>query len=211
MDLDGTLADSLGALSQVYERFLSSVGREGEGSNAEFNTLNGLRLDDIVAHLQQAHHIEGSSADDLLSLYRDLLARGMLTVQPAPGAAQLLHAARLNGWATCVVTSARSDEARRWLGKTGLNSLVLHVVGGEMVANGKPDPECYRTGLTLCDAVPGASIAVEDSALGAESAIAAGVRTFFIVPDGGACGPAAPLGTAGVVSHLRDVERELGR
>jgi HAD superfamily hydrolase (TIGR01509 family) len=209
LDLDGTLADSIGPLFQVYEQFLARVGREGAGSRAEFNELNGPRIDEVVARLRLTHHLGDSSADVLSSLYRKLLAKGMLAVRPAPGAAELLLAARRSGWATCVVTSGRSDEARRWLAGAGLDSLLDHVVGGEMVRKGKPDPESYRTALTLCDAEPAASIAVEDSVAGAEAAIAAGVRTFFMVAESDAGQRLAPPGTAGTVSHLQDVECEL--
>jgi HAD superfamily hydrolase (TIGR01509 family) len=199
----------LSALFRVYEQFLVRVGREGAGNRDEFNELNGPRLDEVVARLRQTHHLDDWPSHDLSSLYRELLAKGMRTVRPAPGAAELLLAARLNGWTTCVVTSGGSHEARRWLADVGLAPLVDHVVGGEMVKNGKPDPESYCTALWLCDAEPRASIAVEDSLPGAEAAITAGVRTFFMVGESHGGRHSAPPGTAGIVARLKDVEREL--
>jgi HAD superfamily hydrolase (TIGR01509 family) len=210
LDLDGTLADSIDVMYGVYEQFLTRVGRHGTASATEFDELNGPRLEVVVARLQRNHHLDHAPMEDLLLLYRQLLAEAMLTARPAPGAQDLLARARLKGWATCVVTSSSSDLTSRWLVESGLAGLVDHVVGGEMVRSGKPNPESYRTGLTLCGAQPGASIAVEDSIPGAQSAIAAGIRTFFIVANERG-DHSAPPGAMGVVRHLSELAKELDR
>jgi HAD superfamily hydrolase (TIGR01509 family) len=146
-----------------------------------------------------------------LLLYRALLDEAMLAARPAPGAKELLTRALQSGWTTCVVTSSSSELTRRWLAESGLDGLVEHVVGGEMVRNGKPNPESYQTGLAFCDAEPGASIAVEDSMPGAQSAIAAGIRTFVIVPSNRTGEYLAPPGAVGVVRHLSELAGELDR
>ena len=210
LDLDGTLADSLGVMYSVYEQFLVRVGRAGAATTKEFNELNGPRLEEVVEHLRTTHGLD-VPVDELLSMYREVLDGVMLAVRPSVGAEALLTKAHRGGWSTCVVTSGRSDLTRRWLVVWGLEALVDHVVGGEMVERGKPDPECYLTGLALCDADPGVSLAVEDSIPGAQAAIAAGIRTLFIVPIGHREPSSAPPGAAGVVRRLADVAEELDR
>lgn len=210
LDLDGTLADSLGVMYDVYETFLARVGRPGVATATEFAELNGPRLEEVVARLRQTHGLEDLSVEDLLTVYREVLDAAMLAVRPAMGAEALLITARQGGWSTCVVTSGGSRPTRQWLSVSGLESLVDHVVGGDMVQKGKPDPEFYLAGLALCNADPGASVAVEDSVPGAQAAIAAGIRTFLIAHSGDGQ-TVAPPGTAGVVRRLADVEAELGR
>lgn len=211
LDLDGTLADSLGVMYSVYEQFLERVGRAGAATTNEFNELNGPRLEEVVERLRTTHGLDELRTDELLSMYREVLDGAMLAVRPSAGAEALLTKAHRGGWSTCVVTSGRSDLTRRWLVVSGLEALVDHVVGGEMVGRGKPDPECYLTGLALCDADPGVSLAVEDSVPGAQAAIAAGIRTLFIVPIGDGEPSSAPPGAAGVVRRLADVAEELDR
>lgn len=211
LDLDGTLADSLGVMYRVYEQFLERVGRAGAATTDEFNELNGPRLEEVVARLRTTHRLGDLPTDELLSVYREVLDAAMLAVRPSAGAEALLLKAHRGGWSTCVVTSGRSDVTRRWIGVSGLEALVDHVVGGEMVRRGKPDPECYLTGLALCDANPGVSLAVEDSVPGARAAIAAGIRTLFIVPIGDGEPPLAPPGGAFVIRGLADVAEELDR
>jgi HAD superfamily hydrolase (TIGR01509 family) len=210
LDLDGTLADSLGVMYSVYAQFLARVGRAGDATAKEFAALNGPRLEEVVIRLREAHRLDDSSVEELLLLYREVLEEAMLAVRPSLGAEALLTKARRDGWSTCVVTSSRSDLTRRWLGVSGLERLVDHVVGGEMVRKGKPDPESYLAGLALCDADPQASVAVEDTVLGAQAAIAAGIRTLFLDPSGDG-EPPPPPGVAGVVQGLADVAAELDR
>src|SRR5271166_2066937 len=54
LDLDGTLADSLGVLRRVYFCFLREFNQEG--SDAEFDRLNGPKLSEIVGALQKKYH-----------------------------------------------------------------------------------------------------------------------------------------------------------
>ena len=81
-----------------------------------------------------------------------------------------------------VATSTQTDRARGFLHRTGLLDHFDHVIGGDRVARRKPDPEIY---LKLADrlGVPAtATIAFEDSDVGARAALAAGA-TVVQVPD----------------------------
>jgi phosphoglycolate phosphatase-like HAD superfamily hydrolase len=58
LDLDGTLADSLGVLRRSYFRFLREFNQEG--SDAEFDRLNGPKLSEIIGTLQREYHLPRS-------------------------------------------------------------------------------------------------------------------------------------------------------
>jgi HAD superfamily hydrolase (TIGR01509 family) len=177
LDLDGTLADSLPALRRVYDDFLAQSGHSG--SDAEFNSLNGPPLADIVARLVKAHGL-GGAPEDWLARYRDILASAHAAAPPRAGAITMLERARTLGWMIAVVTSAPHDVARAWLRGAGLAALIDHVVGGDEVKRGKPDPEPYRLALSRvgCDAA--VSLAVEDSITGAQAALGAGLPTWLL-------------------------------
>jgi HAD superfamily hydrolase (TIGR01509 family) len=177
LDLDGTLADSLPALRAAYFTFLSSYG--AVGSDDEFQSLNGLPLNNVIGRLQQAHELS-KETDTLLCRYLDLIAVAHSIAEPAIGAASLLAAARNKGWLTGVVTSAPRQIPTDWLSKSGLAGLIDAVVGSDDVDSGKPSPAPYQLALTKLDCSPSRSIAVEDSPIGAKSAIDAGLNTFVI-------------------------------
>jgi len=207
LDLDGTLADSLGAMRDVYTQFLAGFGCEG--TNAEFTALNGPPLPEVVRLLMERHRLPGSHGD-LLEQYLALLDEVYSQVPAAPGAANLVRDACSAGWATVVVTSAPSALAHNWLRATGIEDSIDAVVGGEMVARGKPHPDPYIAGLAAVGADAARSLAVEDSQQGVTAALAAGVPTLYYRPDARARTESEePIGVIAVVGHLDDVAGRL--
>lgn len=203
LDLDGTLADSLNVMRAVYERFLKSYARRG--GDAEFDSLNGPPLPEVVRRLAATHGLV-EPFDDLLAVYRGLVVDAYDAVQPMPGAVEVVETARRQGWIVGVVTSNGRDAARRWLARTGLASGVDVLVTGEDVVRGKPAPDPYRTALQKGGCAAARSIAVEDSAQGARAAVAAGLRTFGLGISGANAWPDGVQAIAGLAQLLPIVE-----
>lgn len=180
LDLDGTLADSLGVMKDVYFRFMASVGRAG--SDAEFDRLNGPPLDEGVRILKEIHGLDTPLAE-LRTRYHALADSVYLSAPPARDARALLESAKQRGWTTGVVTSNTEARARAWLGRVGLDGLVGMVIGGDSVANGKPAPDPYALALRRAGCEARDALAVEDSVQGAASALAAGIPTLALVRD----------------------------
>ncbi|MBL6945319.1 MAG: HAD-IA family hydrolase [Rhodospirillales bacterium] len=198
LDLDGTLADSLGVMRAVYRRFLDQFGKSG--SDAEFYSLNGPPMAEVVTCLVRNHGIN-RQVDDAIEIYRGLVAAAYLDVIPCAGAEELLRLAGARGMPVGVVTSNNAELTRTWLRAVGLEAMVDAIVGGDEVARGKPDPEPYLAMLERAGCVASASLAVEDSPTGARAAIAAGIPTLFVA----GANSDAPSGIAGRVDGLRGV------
>jgi HAD superfamily hydrolase (TIGR01509 family) len=175
LDLDGTLADSLSLMREVYRLFLEKYSRTP--SNDEFDAMNGPPLVEVVKSLAIIHGLD-STLEDLLSEYNCLIDNVYGLVSPSPNARALLEEARKRGWVIGIVTSNDEKRTREWLNKNGLISLVDSVVTGTDVTNGKPEPDPYLLALERSGCVASLAIAVEDSPQGAQSAIRAGLRTF---------------------------------
>lgn len=204
LDLDGTLADSLGVMRAVYGRFLEGFSRPA--SDGEFASLNGPPLAEVVRRLAATHGLE-RPLDDLLAAYRRLIVEAYDSVAPMPGAMEVLEAARRHAWTVGVVTSNGRETVRGWLARAGLAPLVEIAVTGEDVVHGKPAPDPYRVALQRGRCEAGASIAVEDSPQGARAAVAAGLRTFGLGASTGAAGwPDGVLGIARLTQLLPHLE-----
>ena len=200
LDLDGTLADSMPVMRQVYFDFLARLGRQG--SDPDFDSVVGYTLLDTVKLLKERHDLAQPPLS-LLALYNDLVDEVYIThARPFAGAAQLLAAARGRGVFTAVVTSATRRVPELWLEHNQLDGLVSTVVAADDVARGKPDPEPYQRALTLAGIDPGQALAVEDSTNGARAAIAAGIPTYIVGPAG--LRPEVP-GAAGTVESLAEL------
>lgn len=181
LDLDGTLADSLDALKATYFSFLEGYG--AKGNDAEFTALNGVPLVTIIDRLKAKHDL-ADATDALLARYAKLIEVAHRSAKPAAGAATVLEISRARGWRVAVVTSTPHWLAMNWIARAGLRTLIDAVVGGDDVSSGKPSPEPYILALTRLDGVAARSLAVEDSPLGAQAAVAAGIPTLAIAhPD----------------------------
>lgn len=204
LDFDGTLADSLPVMRDAYDRFLAA--HQVAGSEAEFQSLSGPPLAEIVGRLQERHRLV-PPPEELLQQYRALLASAQPLIRPNAGARHLLAAAHERAYRVAVVTSADSAAIAAWLARHDLQALVAGVVGGDSVSRGKPDPEPYEHALRLLGCAARSSIAIEDSPVGAAAAVAAGLRTYVLRPL------AAPTlawpAVAGFIGNLSEATRLL--
>lgn len=81
-----------------------------------------------------------------------------------------------------VATSTHQEHSIPELKKQGIFSYFQEVVTGDMVLNGKPDPEIYRTACEKLGIRPEDALALEDSYNGIRSAYRAGMKVMMI-PD----------------------------
>jgi HAD superfamily hydrolase (TIGR01509 family) len=177
LDLDGTLADSLSVMKLAYRQFLEQFQREP--SDAEFESLNGPPLSEVVRRLKIAHAIKEDEGT-LLSSYSGIVALAYAGVKPSPGAVYLLSRSREHHCTIGIVTSNTRKSTQTWLDTVNLSHMIDFIVSGEDVTRGKPDPEPYLIAVkqTSCNATE--IVAIEDSPQGASSAVGAGLRTFVL-------------------------------
>ena len=204
LDLDGTLADSLGVMKDVYRRFMTGEGRTP--TDAEFNRLNGPTISEGVRVLKLTHGLAAPHAE-LLARYQALVEEVYMSVMPREGARALLEAAKGRGLTVAVVTSNGETRTRAWLARAGFGGLIDVVVGGDAVARGKPAPDPYLAALKCARCAAADARAVEDSPQGAIAARAAGIATLALASD--RHGPGTwPAGVIFVAS-LADVQRRI--
>lgn len=203
IDLDGTLADSLAALKEAYFSVLTKLG--AQGSEAEFQRLNGPPLANIIEILQDTHRLPGDAAE-LMALYSHMIRKAHESAAPAYGAPLLLDRAQRKGWRVAVVTSSPRRSAEEWLTRNGLSKLVDVVVGGDEVTQGKPASEPYDLALALLHCIPSESLAVEDSRKGAISAVAAGLSTWVMADPSDRSGWPVEVN---FIDHLTDLIEKL--
>src|SRR5579862_6085635 len=143
-DLDGTLADSDGALRQAFCDFAAGFGREVR--DADFAVLHGPPVPILVAQLKRDWALPQKPAE-LLQRYNHMIDSAFLNIPPASGAMGTLEAAAHHGWTVGVVTSNAGARSRAWLARNKLMPFIEIVVGGDEVCLGKPQPEPYRVAL----------------------------------------------------------------
>ena len=103
-------------------------------------------------------------------------------IVPKPGLPELLDWLEAQRIAKGVATSTRHARACVKLSRTGILSRFVTVVGGDQVANGKPDPEIFLAVADRLGVAPGQCLVLEDSEPGFRAACRAGMPSI-IVPD----------------------------
>lgn len=203
LDLDGTLSDSMGFLRELYYKFVASHG--GQGSEAEFADLAGKTFTDGLAILRRNHGLT-ESAEEIGAQFMALAGENSSErLRPTPGAVELVTEAARRGVHVAVVTSARQAVAEAFLARFGLSQAVAQVVAAESVGRGKPDPEPYALALARSGLAAELGLAVEDTAVGAASATAAGLSTWIMAPLGPPEGILEMPGVAGSVKRLDEL------
>ena len=76
-DFDGVVVDSISVLKSVYYDFLNQFGKTG--SDAEFESLNGPTIKEIVSILKNKYELE-ESLKALLDKYNGLLTEAYSSV-----------------------------------------------------------------------------------------------------------------------------------
>jgi len=176
-DLDGTLADSIHAMWQIFEAFHARHGVVT--TRDEFNKYNGVSLEQAVAELRLLHSIK-TPLDEMIGTYLAQVDRAYAEVLPVAGATELLAGLKEHGVFVALVTSNSRVRVDAWLAKQKLAELFEHVVCVEETSNAKPHPEPYLNAFAVFGGAAEDVCVIEDSALGAQAGCAAGLRTIII-------------------------------
>ena len=178
-DMDGTLVDTDHLHFAAFQTILKPHGIEIDWATyrqfimGKSNAVVGAKL---FPHLPSGRHEEILSAKE--AEYRTLVE----TLEPAAGLMDLLDWADHHGVAAAVVTNAPRDSADHVLAALGIRSRFKAVITASEVANHKPHPMPYLTGLKVLGGDLSRSVAFEDSSAGVTSAAAAGLPVVGIAP-----------------------------
>lgn len=182
IDLDNTLIDSLPALFQVYQRFLTHHGKKG--TKEEFDKLIGPSIEEIAEKLRVQYNLPGTSKE-LSNLYVTMIMlQGFQGTELFPGARFFLEEAKRRKMALGLVTSGTKPLVKQCLDPLGITDLFDVVVTAEDVKRAKPDPELYRVALTLLQVAPQEVVVIEDASAGVKAAREAGIEKIAVITHG---------------------------
>ena len=176
-DMDGTLVDSERIHWQAWKKTLAVHGLDVP-DYGDFKKYVGVSDE----HMAQEFSDQAASALDPAQLVFGK-CRNYLELVPQidllPGARQTLDRWR-GRYPLAIASSSPHSELVAILGHHGLKDRFDHVVGGDMVARKKPDPEIYTTVVGLLGLSPSDCIAFEDSQSGVAAAKEAGLVAIAV-------------------------------
>jgi HAD superfamily hydrolase (TIGR01509 family) len=175
-DLDGTLIDTESLALATGMAAFAAVGQPVEESF--MHTLVGV--DNPTANARIMARYPQLDFTLLHQFWREGFDRGVETaLQLKPGVADLLPALILP---KAVATSSERNAALYKIGRAGLAPHFPHVVSRDDVKSPKPAPDAFLRAAELLGVDPARCVAFEDSEIGSEAAMAAGMYVIQ-VPD----------------------------
>jgi beta-phosphoglucomutase-like phosphatase (HAD superfamily) len=176
LDFDGTMADTVTPLADIYAAFTQRIGAEGAPSFAE---ANGADLGELIQGLARRF----APQLDPRALWEDYWSRvadAVIAARPCDGLLPLLDWARDRAWKIGIASSSRTALIERWLRRQKLDRYVDDIVGADRAARSKPHPDIYLALLQRLGIAAENCIAIEDSASGVAAARAAQIAVVRI-------------------------------
>lgn len=208
-DCDGVLVDSEGISNAVLADALSRLGLSISAQEAH-DRYRGMFLSEIRADAERRLGSE-LPADFLETFERDREDAFRASLQPVPGAASAVRGVRAMGCDVCVASQGRLSKTELTLSICGMRELFGRdaLFSAHSVARGKPAPDLFLHAAQMMGFAPGQCVVVEDTMIGVQAALAAGMRAIAYAADGD--GAAFRSAGVAVVGALEDVPGELGR
>jgi HAD superfamily hydrolase (TIGR01509 family) len=178
-DMDGLLIDSERIIMQGCIAAAKQIGITY--TQAQYTELVGrvwadstrIMIEQLGSEANLNHVMQGLNAylDDINHVFP--LKKGALA---------LLQHYQAQGVICSVASSSPMPHITHRLSQIGVLDFFSHLTSGQEVAKGKPNPDIYLLALKKLGLPAEECIAFEDSELGAQAAIAAGLRVV-VVPD----------------------------
>ncbi len=194
-DLDGTLVrtERLKALSYGHAaREITGEVESEQRAMEAFRDVVGLARSEVAPHIVEAAGLERAAAARMeetgtsvpwqaylqvrLAIYREMVSDpDVLLENQWPESVAVLRAARSLGCDTALATASPCATVRRILDVLGLDGEFDFIATGDDVERNKPAPEIYELVARELDRPVEECLVVEDSAVGVEAALAAGM------------------------------------
>ncbi len=178
-DMDGVLVDNMAYHKDAWFEFCRRYGFYM--TDEEFtNFVSGRVSKEVLEYLfkkplspEEVQQYTEEKEEIYRRIYRPYIT-------PTKGLVEFLQALKAKDVVIAVGTSAPASNIDFTLVTTGLKAYFDKIVDASFVKKGKPDPEIYLKAAELLQVLPQHCVVVEDSLLGIQAGIRAGMKVIGI-------------------------------
>ncbi len=179
-DCDGVLVDSEEIQARIILELAGALGFSLPGSEA-LERFRGAKMADVVRLIED--QIGRTTPADFVQAVRsrqaEVFASELRSVDGIHAALAGLPVAR------CVASSGPPEKIRHSLALTGLlESFGDHIFSSYDIGSWKPAPDLFLHAARTMGAAPHGCVVVEDSVVGVQAGVAAGMRVLGFAPAG---------------------------
>lgn len=174
-DFDGTLVNTFRANYEAYKRSFDDCGLII--TEEEYHDCFGFRFDDFMKTMNITDAKIKQRIRQLKSEYYPQFFEHLIINQPL---LTFLQAFKKKGSFTALASTARRENLMNAINYIGAANAFTYICAGEDVTYGKPNPEIYVNILRRFNVKPEEALVFEDSEVGIEAAINAGINYMKI-------------------------------
>ncbi len=177
-DMDGVVVDSMPDHIESWKKALSTVGITV--TDLEIYLMEGMTGEETIKELinKKNKSLSDESIRSVLKLKRKIF-NDIFTVKLMKGSKELLLELHRLNYRLALVTGTRLEVVKKVL-QMGLDDVFKIVITGEMVSNGKPNPEPYLKAVNELGINKEDCLVVENAPAGITSAKNAGLTCFAV-------------------------------
>jgi HAD superfamily hydrolase (TIGR01509 family) len=210
-DCDGVLVDSEPIINRTHAQVLTACGYPITEDEllARFCGMSDAEMLATIEH-EWGRTLPSSYAERVGAIIEEGFGQSLVAIE---GVAEALDSLRLP---VCVASSGVPEQIRRKLELTGLLARFGEdLFSATMVARGKPAPDLFLYAAQQLATAPKRCLVIEDSPLGIEAAIAAGMTAIGFC-GGSHCGPEhgdrlLSRGAALVIADMRELSTAMAK
>lgn len=183
-DMDGVILDTETTVTKCWIAAAIQLGMDVEAvKQASLDVIGKNQASIIELYDSRFSSVEGYSFDKLFKIERTFFeAEARRGIPVKEGARELLQWLKDQNATVGLASSSALKNVTEELEAVGLLDYFQELICGDMVSNGKPDPEIYLKCASKLGVEPSDTFVFEDSYNGIKSAHTAGMRTIM-VPD----------------------------
>ncbi|MGW0608620.1 HAD family hydrolase [Streptomyces sp. NPDC002644] len=204
-DNDGVLVDSEPISNRLLAGYLTELGHETsyEDSIRDYMGSAMHRIHDLILE-RTGQRLPGDFDDVFHARVFEAFERDL---QPVPGVAEVLRRLTEDGVPFCVASSGSHERIRVGHRKTGLDRWFddARIFSAQDVGRGKPAPDLFLHAARSMGVPPERCAVVEDSPLGVQAGLAAGMDVYgftAMTPAAKLAGAKALFSTMGELAAL---------
>ena len=177
-DMDGVVVDGMPYHIESWKKALLTV--DMSVTDLEIYLMEGMTGEETIQELTSKKNksLSDESIRNVLKLKRKIF-KDIFTVKLMKGSKELLLELQRLNYRLALVTGTRLEVVNKVL-QMGLEGVFEIIITGEMVNNGKPDPEPYLKAVNELNVDKESCLVVENAPAGITSAKSAGLTCFAV-------------------------------
>lgn len=177
-DLDGVLMDSEWVSFLIWREVAQANG--GTLKAEHFPVMTGMAAEEAAEYVMRVSGARFPLTETVAYIWHEVTARITTGIAPLPGSGELLVELTRRGLLLAIASNSPTAYIQTALNGLGMVSYFSAIAGVDEVAQGKPAPDVYLLAASRLGVSPQHCLALEDSLVGSQAALAAGMRVLAV-------------------------------